>query len=200
MNLKNLESYLPEGSLPLIQDYLEGETLIIRVTRPRKSRYGMFRPAVKNKKALITIGAHPNSYQFLITLVHEIAHLKIWNKFRKKVKPHGDEWKKLFSDLMKPFIQRGIFPESLISPLEDYLKNPYSTILRHPELSKKLAEFDRLESGHIYLEDLPDGAKFLYNGQRTFIKVRKMRTRYLCLDSKTRRRYAFNPLAEVIPL
>ena len=61
-----------------------------KVKKSRSSKYGDYRPPLKGSNHLITINYDMNKYAFLITLVHEIAHLTNWNKHKDKVKPHGD--------------------------------------------------------------------------------------------------------------
>ena len=69
----------------------------VEVTRPSKTRLGVFIPK-HNGKNLIKINRDLNKYSFLITLVHEMAHASIWIKFGRRVKPHGDEWKRNFKE------------------------------------------------------------------------------------------------------
>ncbi|HAD34265.1 MAG TPA: hypothetical protein DCF44_07170 [Chitinophagaceae bacterium] len=45
----------------------------------------------------MSVNGNLNSYHFLITLLHEIAHMLVWEQFRNRVKPHGLEWKHVFA-------------------------------------------------------------------------------------------------------
>ena len=58
----------------------------------------------------ITINNDLNKYRFLITLIHEMAHLVTF-KDMPRSKPHGKEWKINFQRLMLPFLH----PEILLS-------------------------------------------------------------------------------------
>lgn len=59
-----------------------------------------------------------------MTLIHEIAHLVAFEKFGRNIKPHGDEWKLVFRQLMVPFIRPEIFPTQLLPLLARHFKNP----------------------------------------------------------------------------
>jgi hypothetical protein len=38
-----------------------------------------------------------------MTLIHEIAHLVAFEKYGRNIKPHGQEWKHTFQQLMVPY-------------------------------------------------------------------------------------------------
>ena len=57
---------------------------------------GDFKPLKKSGWSQITINNNLNEYGFLITALHEFAHLLVYEKYKNKVHPQGSEWKKLF--------------------------------------------------------------------------------------------------------
>ena len=84
----------------MIQELIESHQLQIKVVEPRKSKYGDFKYR-KNGTMEITVNNDLNKHQFLLTLIHEIAHQLTHLKYGK-VKPHGKEWKTTFKKLMNP--------------------------------------------------------------------------------------------------
>ena len=89
-----LETHLPPHKAAAILSYLSSNHCSLRITRPRKTKRGDFR---QYRDILsISVNHDENSYRFLFTLIHEIAHLKTYLEYKNKVKPHGTEWKKQF--------------------------------------------------------------------------------------------------------
>jgi SprT protein len=160
---------------------------------------GDYRPPVSTAHHRISVNHNLNPYDFLITLVHEIAHLIVWKEYGNKVKPHGKEWKRQFRQLMEPFLGNDIFPPDLEGVLNKYLARLSATRISDTELSKKLQEYDTLKKG-IYLEELPENALFSIPGGRTFRKLEKLRKRYRCMNLETRRTYLISPIFRVVPL
>lgn len=118
-----LSKYLPSAAVERIMKWLKEYKVQLSITRSRNTKLGDYRSPINGGAHRISINHDLNQYAFLITLVHEIAHLLVWEKYKTKALPHGKEWKGSFKELMKPFIQEGIFPEELKIPLMDYLQN-----------------------------------------------------------------------------
>ena len=78
MDLKPLLPYLPQAEvLPLLEHWLKNEAFDLAIHKPRVTKLGDFRPPKKGARAKITLNSNLGKYQFLTTLVHEIAHLKV---------------------------------------------------------------------------------------------------------------------------
>ncbi len=105
-----LNRYLPENSVDQIYDWLQEYNIHLKVSKKRSSKLGDYRPPQNGKGHQITVNYDLNSYAFLITLVHEIAHLLVWEKYRNKVKAHGKEWKETYRQLMAPFMESKYLP------------------------------------------------------------------------------------------
>jgi hypothetical protein len=56
-----------------------------------------------------------------MTLIHEI-HLVAFEKYGRNIKPHGQEWKHTFQQLMVPYIRPEIYPNHLLPLLQDILE------------------------------------------------------------------------------
>jgi hypothetical protein len=147
---------------------------------------------------LITVNATLNKYRFLITLVHEIAHLVAFERFGRRIKPHGIEWKRTFQELMIPFIRPEIFPNQLLPLIARHFKNPKASSSTDAELSIGLKAFDTVQhSDKSYVFEIPYGSVFrMYNG-KLFKKGNKRVKRYECVEMATGRLYLFQPNAEV---
>lgn len=215
-----LLKYIPEQAVDLISHWIYHFDFKLKIKKERSSKQGDYRAPLKNIPAKlknarptaltestlanysqytnhqITINRNLNKYAFLITLIHEIAHLTNWNKFKHKVKPHGEEWKHEFKILMKEFSCKDIFPEDVLQALNSYLKDPAASSCSDIQLSRVLKKYDQKE-GVFLLEQIPAKTIFKFNGNRDFIKGEKLRKRYKCMELKTRRQYLFSPIAEV---
>ena len=144
----------------------------------------------------ITVNGSLNKYRFLITTVHEIAHLVAFQKFGRYIKPHGVEWKQTFQTLMLPFIHPAIFPNNLLPLIANHFRNPKASSDTDARLSIALKQFDP-ENDKNYIFEVPFGSTFrLYNG-KVFKKGNIKVKRYECVELSTGRVYLFNPNAEV---
>ena len=121
--MKNIFDFVPKTSIPYIEKLLIDKKIIFLLKNKRKTKHGDFR-ITKDKKTLITLNKTKNKYQFLITLLHEIAHYETYIKYQNTVKPHGIEWKNNFRLLMLPFLNNYIFPDEILNNLINYIKNP----------------------------------------------------------------------------
>jgi SprT protein len=194
-----LQDYLPSGTLPEIEKMLQDHVLKMRITAERKSRLGSFKAGIRGKPHQIFITGSLNPYAFLITLVHEIAHMKNWEKNSNKVKPHGKEWKAIYKDLIAPFLNRHIFPDHLEKLLIRHNQNPNASSSTDMLLQKTLGQYDTNPKKGSYLEELPPGSAFIWNGNRIFRKEEQLRKRFKCTEVKNNRKYLFHPLAIVEP-
>ena len=152
---------------------------------------------IKEYIHLITINYDMNKYAFLITLIHEIAHLSNYNKHKNNVKPHGEEWKLHFKLLMEQFLIPDIFPAEIIIALRKYMNNPAASSCSDINLLRTLKSYDIL-GNKILLENLPLGTIFQFNNDRNFIKGEQNRKRFKCKELSSNRTYLFNPLTEVL--
>ena len=194
-----LAKYLPEGTVDIIFGWIIEHHIHLRISRGRITKMGDYRPPVKTGIHRISVNHNLNPYDFLITLVHEIAHLLVWEQFRNRVKPHGKEWKIQYRQLMDHFLGQGIFPPEVEAALRKYLLKSTAARVSDLELSRILQAYNSDVPG-IQLEDLPDNAIFSIAGGRTFQKGEKLRKRFRCLNLENRKVYLISPLCSVVPL
>jgi len=193
-----LAKHLPEGTVEDVFELIVAHRVHLKITRGRKTKLGDYRPPVNSKVHRITVNNNLGPYLFLITLIHEIAHLFVWNNSGNRVMPHGKEWKTAFRDLMKVFIEKKVFPPDLEQALSNYLKNSRAASGSDINLTRVLRKYQN--TGYLTLEDINPGDEFsLINGRR-FIKLDKLRTRYRCQEIKTGRLYLVNALTEVMEI
>lgn len=193
-----LLEYIPESSVNEILNWMETSNVQLNIKRSRNSKLGDYRPPQKVKYHKISVNHDLNKYQFLLTLVHEFAHLKNWEQFGNKVKPHGIEWKNSFRRMMEPFLNSTVFPEDLLKAISKYLKNPSSST-SNTELLVVMRKYDDHQD-FLTLEDLPHDAVFKIDNGFIFKKVEKLRKRYKCLRLDNKRMYLVSPMVKVVPI
>lgn len=195
-NRELLSKYLPEMAVEPITVAIEKYQFQLTITKTRHSKYGDYRCPHGNKGHRITINHDLNPYAFLVTLVHEIAHLVAWEQHHNDVSPHGKEWKFYFRELMIPFLRQEIFPENLLHSVVNYLKDPAASSCTDPSLLKALRQFDVKEDGVVLVEEIPENAVFRLVNGLTLKKGEKLRKRFKCKEVGTRRYYLVSPMAE----
>ncbi len=195
-NQEILKKYIPEKATPLIAHWIIDLDFKLKIKKERSTKLGDYRAPFNGSNHQITINYNLNKYSFLVTLVHEIAHLTTFNKYKHSVLPHGQEWKTEFRNLMQHFLDSEIFPVELLYALRKYLANPAASSCTDKNLYRALKLYDEHTSGEIYLEKIPLKTVFVYEG-RLFEKGERIRTRYNCKEIKSGRIYLFNPLAVV---
>ena len=192
---KPLEKHIPKASEAYVLKLIKKEDLIIKVKSERKTRHGDYKKTASGKHQ-ITINSNLNKYRFLITLIHEIAHLEAFKKYGNNIKPHGLEWKLTFQHLMLPLINPEVFPNSILPLLARHFINPKASSDTDIKLAYALKQFDE-PNGKYCVFQLPLGSTFkLYNG-RIFKKGEKRVKRFECEELKTGKLYLFNPNTEV---
>ncbi|MFK5878944.1 MAG: SprT-like domain-containing protein [Flavobacteriaceae bacterium] len=190
---KTLSNYLPEASIDLVIDLLNKYPHHLKIVNKRQTKHGDFR-LIKNKKYQITVNNNLNPYQFLLTLIHEIAHLTTHLKY-KRVKPHGMEWKQNFQHLMLPFLSPTIYPKELLPHLANYLKNPKASTDSDIQLALAMKKYSE-PSDKSFIFEIPFGVNFIFKN-RIFRQGNKRRTRYECQEIDSKKLYLFNQNAEV---
>jgi SprT protein len=195
-----LRKYIPESAVNTIAEWIYAFDFKLKVKKSRTSVYGDYRPPVKGQNHQITINFDLNKYAFLTTLVHEIAHLSAWKKHGNKIQSHGAEWKHEYRILLRPFLNESVYPADVIAALNEYLRNPAASVCTDRKLFKTLNKYNTAKTDFILLEDIPIHSAFLTNENETFIKNKKLRTRYLCTKIATKQEYLFHGLAQVKPI
>jgi SprT protein len=149
--------YLPERAHKFIKSLLsENPTEVIPV-RMRLRKRGDYhcRPIGGTHK--ITINKCGNPYQFLITLIHELAHARARKDNGSRIRPHGQEWRVTFSAFLHRSLGSDCFPEDLLSGVQDFAFSPTATSSN--DLEEALRSYDTLDKPPL-VSELPDGTLF----------------------------------------
>src|SRR6476660_1185740 len=91
-----LQTYLPPNTYGPVLHYLQFYKVHHTVAKERKSILGDYRHRHGAQTHRISVNGNLNPYAFLITLLHELAHLLTFEKWGNKVSAHGKEWKTVF--------------------------------------------------------------------------------------------------------
>jgi|TARA_B100000768_G_scaffold91287_1_gene85447 hypothetical protein len=192
--INNFHKYIPENAINLVQSLIEYHRINLKIVNQRQTKHGDFRQ-LANGKFQITINNNLNPFQFLLTLIHEIAHHTTFEKYGR-IRPHGKEWKQQFQYLMLPFLNPTIFPDHMLTPLAHYLKNPKASTDSDVKLSLAL-KGNTAENGKNFVFELPTNCTFIFKN-KMYRKGKKRKTRIECIQLTTNRLYLFNQNAEVI--
>lgn len=195
-NCEVLKKYIPEGAVETIARWIVDYDFKLKIKKERSTKLGDYSSPQNGMNHVITINHNLNKYSFLVTLVHEVAHLSTFNKFKNTVAPHGQEWKNEFKILMRPFLVTEIFPVDVLYAIRKYLQNPAASSCTDTNLLRTLKLYDE-NTQQIFLEYLPYKSVFLYNGNKVFEKGERIRKRFRCIEIATGTVYLFNPLTEV---
>lgn len=192
-----LAEYLPEALTDTVFAWIVRYQIHLKITRRRASKLGDYRPP-GNGRAYhrITINHDLNPYSFFITFVHELAHLLTHKQYGSRAQAHGKEWKTNYRKLMKPFLEKNIFPSDLQRSIYRHLRNIKASSQADVELTRTLMLFDGGKQETL-IEELQPGDRFLFRNNRKFQVVEKLRKRYKCVELNSRRVFLFQPLTPI---
>ncbi len=196
-----LTPYLPSRTLEPLAKLIYDHQISIRITKNRSTKLGDYRPPYDGKGHQISINGTLNPYQFLVTLLHEIAHCFTFIQYKNTVAPHGEEWKNQFKKMLEPFIKHHIFPNDIEDALIKHIKKMKASSCSDPNLLMVLKSYDELDENHpfVHLESLPVLMRFEFK-EKTYVKGEKRRTRIVCTEEISGKQFLFHPIAEVIPI
>ncbi len=196
--MASLADFLPENTFNLVVGYIHQHNVHLTVTKRRRSILGDYRHAGYGSNHRISINGNLNKYEFLITLLHELAHLLTFEQYGQKSESHGREWKSTYSKLLVDFVQHKFFPPDIEHALQRSIINPAATANGETELLLILRKYDEVNrDGYCHVAEIPEGALFLMDNGKVFRKGMKRRKRYECTEVKTGLKYSFSPVSEV---
>ena len=195
--LEQLRSYLPDNCLDEVVNYLFLHKVHLTISRKRQSILGDYRHAIPGRTHRISVNGNLNKYAFLITLLHELAHLFTHEQFGRRAQAHGREWKSEYSKILAQFLQKKIFPADIEHALMHSIKNPAASSCGDEKLLRVLNGYDKKKEGICLVEQLPEGSLFAIPGGRIFQKGAKIRKRFKCTEVKTGKLYLFSGMYEV---
>lgn len=175
-----------------IKEKTEGYELLIKTRKGRKRKLGDYK-FIPPSGHQITINAELDKWTSFFVLTHELAHMFTRLNFESIVKPHGSEWKSVFSLLIEETV--AMYPNQFQEALFLHAKRPTANLF----LDEKLHQlFFPQPSGEnqtaLYNLNVQDA--FIFR-QRTFEIIEKKRKRYLCRDLRNRKLYLINSHATI---
>lgn len=191
-----MKGHVPENAVHYCLDLWTSIPFNFKVKGTRTTKLGDYRYDRRNGAHIITVNMDLNRFSFLITYIHEIAHLLTTERDGRDVPPHGAEWKANFSELMQPVLSELVFPGELLTVLKKHMQNPKASTYGDPALLSELRKYDDLNGELVPLSSISEGDLFEFN-RRTYRKLQLRRTRVVCLEVKTSRKYLISKLALV---
>lgn len=188
--------YIPKPFVGYVVDLFFEERVHFKVSKPRRTKLGDFRPAHQGKPHRISVNADLNPYAFLITTLHEFAHLHTYQEYGNKVNAHGKEWKQAFKKLLAPLLSEVALPDDIRHALHRSSYNLTAASCTDAQLYRVLKQYDVRSNNTFLLEELSNNAQFELGG-KIYERGILRRTRYLCKEVNSGRQFLINRLAEV---
>ncbi|WBV59323.1 SprT-like domain-containing protein [Chryseobacterium camelliae] len=164
----------------------------IKITRERSSKLGDYRKLPDNSHE-ITINSTLSPQLFFFVLTHELAHLIAFEKFGRRISPHGNEWKTTFREMLLESL--GVYEEELKPIITKFSRSPKANFMASPDLVK-FFHAGNTEDNVCYIEEIEKGDFFVYQNQK-YLQEGLIKKNYLCKNLVTGRKYSFKPLARV---
>lgn len=198
--IDGLKSFLPKNTFDRVAPFFDKYYIILTIKQDRKKVLGDYTNPVSSREPhKISINGNLNPYAFLVTLLHEIAHLETYVKYKHTVASHGTEWKRNFQKILIPFIENKLLPRDICLALTQHVYNTKATTCSDPLLYKTLAKHDKNRTT-FFVDELPFGTVFINPGDGKRYKIlSKRRTRYECIQLENKSLYSFPGIADVIP-
>ncbi|MEI9912924.1 MAG: SprT-like domain-containing protein [Bacteroidota bacterium] len=168
--IAQLQDYLPTGTYDAVLGYLRQFKVHLTVARERKSILGDYRHRTHHDNHRISVNGNLNKYSFLVTLLHELAHLLTFEQFGNKVMAHGREWKTIYGKLLDQFLQHKVFPPDIEKELLLSLQNPAASSCAEEGLLRVLRKYDAAGSRFLLIEEIAINAVFRTSDGRVFQK------------------------------
>ncbi|MGY6563049.1 MAG: SprT-like domain-containing protein [Luteibaculaceae bacterium] len=195
---------IPTDLQPILAPFFDLPNLDFKIKGNRNSKLGDFRSLGRGQYA-ISLNRTLSNKWFTLTLCHEIAHYQVATTYKRRVKPHGDEWK-FFMRKWAITLANLYQPEDtdFAHALYDYAKNPAASVnahkplyafflADHPEETKKKEEQKKYGEP---LSSLPIGATFNFKGE-TYQLQGFRRTRAEITHLKSKKSYLLSGKAYV---
>lgn len=189
-----LKSFLPLGTENYIAHLIITTKTHFKIAKKRKTKLGDYRLPNGKEGHRISVNGDLNPYAFLVTTIHEFAHLRAFEIHDRFIKPHGIEWQTTFTSLFQPIFELNILPNDVTLALNNYLKKAKASSCTDDALYRVLRRYDKEQ--HLLVEHLSLGDRFLLNNL-VFEKGKKLRKYYLCRNISNNRQYRVLGVAEI---
>lgn len=119
--------YLPPECVPLIDKWIGDYGVECLIVSTRKTKRGDCRHNRRTGQVIITLNADNNKYRFLLTLIHELAHARVFRESGFAGKPHGTPWKNVLRQMVFEVKALGVFPYDVEVAIERHFRDPLYT-------------------------------------------------------------------------
>lgn len=205
-----IRQHLPHAAWRYVHDLLRECPVEVRVVPHRATKLGDHRPPSRNEPwHRITMNEDLNEYAFLVTLLHEVAHLRVSTKRKegakrgegvKREQPHGRGWQREFAAVIDPVIEGSMVPRELAVALTASLQRPRAATCSDRKLLLALSRFDSGNDQFLYVEQLDVGEWFQMQNGRRFVLGNRLRSRYQCIEVESGVEFRVHSLARVVRL
>ena len=193
---KQLLPFLPEGTAGYVAELIFDSKTSFKISKKRKTKLGDYRAPSGHQGHRISVNGDLNPYAFLITTLHEFAHLRAFENFGYRIKPHGKEWQMEFVKLFEPVFEQDVLPDDVYMALQNYLRGAKASSCTDQALYRVLKRYDKTVGETILVEHLKIGDRFKLNG-KYFERGKKLRKYYLCKNLTNNRQYRVLGIAEI---
>lgn len=200
LNPEVLACYIPSSIIDETNRLVKEHRLFIKLSKKRLSKLGDYRSPKNNDTHIITINKDLHAYLFLITFLHEVAHMLVRIEYKSHTKAHGAHWKMAYSQLMQMTVEKNIFPEELSIVIQQQFKNPKASSFSSLPLVRALKPYTNKEKESVCLEEIPLGSSFKLTSGKRFVVQQKLRRRFQCKSLDNNKQYSLHPLVDVILL
>jgi len=192
MSVSVLEKFLPENALPYLKIWFGSYPCHLKITKNRNSKLGDYRK-LPDKSHQITVNGTLEPQLFFFVLTHELAHLIAFEKYGRRISPHGAEWKQTFREMLLESLT--VYAEDLRPIIQKFSKSPKANFMASPDLVKYF-HVPKEDDEQTFIENLKKGELFEYK-KEIFVIEETTKKRYLCKNIKSSRKYYFRNLAQV---
>jgi SprT protein len=191
-----LQQRVPSPSIAYAHQLWRQSPFLLKLTKSRQTKVGDFSCKYNSAHVQITLNHDLNPFLFLLTYVHEVAHLRVFLTHGRKVEAHGKEWKDSFKVLLQPLLQESVFPYQILHELRRHMANPKASSFADIGLTVALRAHDKNSQSMAALSSIPSGSIFKLQG-RYFKKGQLRRTRVVCMEMKSKKNYLVPMEAQV---
>ncbi|CAA7386393.1 SprT-like domain-containing protein [Chryseobacterium fistulae] len=192
MSIQSLKTYLPENTSGYLKNWFSNYYIHIKITRGRSSKLGDYRKLPDNSHE-ITINSTLAPPLFFFVLTHELAHLIAFEKYGRRISPHGNEWKITFGRMLLESLE--VYDDDLKPIIVKFSKSPKANFMASPALVRYF-HVETQEDNLQFIERLQKGDLFIFRNEKYLLEG-LIKKNYLCKNLDTGRQYSFKPLARV---
>ena len=198
-----LAQKVPAYGLPVVSRVVRAYDFAFRFAQSRRSKLGDFTRTAQGLVTL-TVNMDLGSELFLVTFLHEVAHLEATLNQPRRSQPHGRRWQTCFGNLLKELCLHA--EGQMAVPLRDALLAhsiaPSATLHADSRLASLLLppagtpDSPIAPDGCAFVEALVTHTAFWYRG-RSFLLSGKLSKRHYATEMRSGRLYSFSAQCRV---